>query len=97
MRINVKKFSAKFSAIAFQWTITTEEFEFYIQNLEFLWDIQKEALKCRIQIVTAENVEFELVNKCVLIVKAENIKTEKLWDGWNPDFPKGLAKTVTVK
>ena len=49
---------------------------------------------------SAENVEYGLgkVEKgyCMVMLKGENIKTEKEWD-YNPDQPKSLAKSVTVE
>jgi len=97
MKFTTKTFKAIFSANTNMWTVKTDEFEVAINNLEFGREgISKKALKCSIQHIEGENVEFEIIDDWLLIQSWTKLKKKRLWDLYNPDMPRNLAKSVTV-
>lgn len=104
MYLSAKRFHATFSVTANRWTIKTEEFEFDVQYLKIQTGCQgckKVRLKKRfaafIQEVIAEDVVFDLRGNIVTIRNYSKIEKKSHYDDlWNPDFPRNLAKSVTV-
>lgn len=97
MKFTAKTFKATFSAVANMWTVKTDEFKIDVRNLEFGREsISKKALKCSIQHIEGENVEFEIIDDWLLIQSWTKLEKKKLWDLYNPDQPRNLAKSVTV-
>lgn len=95
--MHTKHFKALFSATFNIWTIKTDEFEIKMSTLVLDWIPRLRPLKLDFQEIVATEVDFELLGKSCILLRVETIKKEKLWEIYNPDQPRNLAKTVTVK
>lgn len=98
MKITAKTFKASFSATVNQWDIKTEKLEFSVTYLIIDgYDTGDRRLGAKIQVVKGENVIFILGKNRVTLKSWTRLKKEHLYTAYDPDFPKNLAKTVTVK
>jgi len=95
MRLKADKFTAIFSPMLNEWDVTTDDFNFKIKNLST--HHYEGTFKCDYQKIYGAKVELDLIENWCFIERWETINKEKLCDWCNPDMPKGLAKTVTVK
>lgn len=100
MRIKVKRFEAIYSAIWDDWEIETEEFTI---KVKYLLVKNIDGIKTEYQRLKGINIEFDLrkIGKLrdgiVIVLSWEKLDKEKLWNLGNPDTPRNLAKTVTVR
>jgi len=99
MELSAKTFKATFSAISNRWQVDLGEISFDIECLKIEGhDTGNKRLAVTIHEVIAEDVELEWLRNILIIKSAKNLKIEKaIQELYNPDMPKGLAKTVTVK
>jgi len=95
MRLNAKKFSALYSAITNNWQVDIEEFEFKIKNLTISG--YDGVLKQRYQQLNGTEVLFDLIEDWLIILSWMKLTKKQLYDISNPDQPRNLSKTVTVK
>ena len=86
------KFKAKFSATAYMWTVWLDDIEFEVRHL-----VGIEGLKTEIQEVVANEVDLEWQGDILKLLKWETILTVRGETLYDPDKPRNLAKTVTVK
>jgi len=84
--------SAVYSPCSFTWKVTLDDIEFEVR---YIMINDKDARSHRLLI--GEEIDYVWTKDILRIVKWKTIKQEKPWELFNPDFPKGLAKTVTVK
>ena len=97
MELTAKIFKASFSAPANEWTIKTEKVEFSVGYLKIIgYDTGDKRLGAKIQVVKGENVIFILGKNRVTLKSWTRLKKEHLWDLYNPDQPRNLAKSCTV-
>jgi len=92
MNLHSKAFRATFSAVAFMWTIRLDDIEFDVRYL-----IGIDGLKTKIQEVEASEVDLEWMGNILCLVGWKTISTVQNEPLYDPDKPKNLAKTVTVK
>lgn len=90
-------FNAFFSATFNRWKIKTEKFEFEIQYMMIDGHKTKKRLGATIQEVTGKNVTAELIDRHIILRKWDKLKTKHLYDCFDVDRPRNLAKVVTVK
>lgn len=100
MRLTVKTFKASFSAIDDRWHIKFDfwgDIEFDIQYIRIVgFDTGDRRLAATIQEIEGEEVKLEWVGFKLILKKWKSLSKKGI-ELWNPDFPRGLAKTVTVK
>lgn len=97
MNVQTKIFIARFSAVSNQWTITTDKMKFSVDYLKIDgFDTGDKRLANSYQEIKGEDVLFIIGKNHVAIKKWNKLKKRHLWDGWNPDQPRNLAKSVTV-
>jgi len=94
MELVAKTFKATFSAVTNRWIIDLGEIKFEIPYLHIP---RVKGMRTKWQIVTAENVELEWMGAHITIKKCSKLKKKHLYTAFDPDKPKNLAKTVTVK
>lgn len=92
MKLYSKTFNAEYSACSFTWAILLDEIEFEVRYL-----IGFEGLKTTIQVVEGKEVDLEWNGNILSIVGWKEINCIHREDLYNPDKPRNLAKTVTVK
>ncbi len=92
MILHSSKFKAVFSATGCMWTIWLDDIEFEVRYL-----IGIKGLKVEIQEVVANDVELEWQGDIIQITKWSAILTFHRDTLYDPDHPRNLAKTVTVK
>lgn len=97
MRFIIPHLNAQFSATFNRWKIKTEKFEFDIQYMIIDGYETKKRLGATIQEVIGKNVEAELVGKHIILRKWDELETKHLYDCFDVDRPRNLAKVVTVK
>lgn len=61
------------------------------------FDTGNRRLAATIQEISGENVEFEWIDFKLVIKKWKTLKKKHIYELWNPDQPRSLAKVVTVK
>lgn len=96
MKIKARKFDAIYSATFNDWEIETEEFIIKVKELR-IKDDGFGSPKSEHQRIKAIDVEFELKNSWIILLSWKDIKREHYWNIGDPDKPRNLAKTVTVK
>jgi type II secretory pathway component PulC len=74
------------------WTVCLDNIEFEVRYI-----IGIEGLKTQIQKVVADDVVLEWHGDRIFIAKWSTISTYHNETLYNPDFPRNLAKVVTVK
>ena len=92
MRLHATKFEAKFSATNYEWTVRLDDIEFWLLHLTGI-----DELKTYYQQVKATDVELEWQGNILKLVSWDKITLIHNEDLYNPDKPRNLAKTVTVK
>jgi len=99
LKIVATGFSAYFSAVANRWTVKTEDLEFEVQYLKIAgYDTGNKRLANSIQIVTAKHVIAEFKGNMITLTTWDKLKKKSLYpDLYNPDMPRNLAKSVTVR
>lgn len=100
MELIVKTFKASFSATDNRWHIKLDywgNLEFDIQYIRISgFDTGNRRLAATIQEIEGEEVKLEWVGFKLVIKKWKSLEKKHLWDLWNPDKPRNLAKCVTV-
>jgi len=93
----VDKFFARFSATSFTWHLKLDDVELEIRNL-IIASEQNVNLKRNFQEVTGRDVCFEIVKDALIICGWSKLEKTTIWsDLFNPDTPRSLAKSVTVR
>ena len=100
MRFTVKTFKASFSATANSWHVKFTfwgNHEFDIQYIRIAcFDTGDRRLAATIQEIEGEDVMFEWSDFKLVILKWKTLEKKHLWNLYNPDMPRNLAKSVTV-
>ena len=103
LKLGVKYIHAKFSAIRNRWHImllltNRERLEFGVRYIiiEGYEDKEGRRVAATIQDIKADGVKLSLGIDTVKIKSWKRIKKSGV-ELWNPDKPRNLAKTVTVK
>lgn len=97
MRVVSKEFRAVFHPTIRLWEIESTSLHIWIKHLRIKEGGEFTAPKNKYQIIIAENVEFELQDSWLVLISYWGLKKAHLWDLYDPDKPRNLAKTVTVK
>jgi len=90
----VRKLTAVFSAIFNCWQVDLGEFKFWIRYLKVA---RVKNVKLKYQIVEAEDVDLELIGDWLILHAWTKIYKKHLYSPYDPDKPRNLAKSVTVK
>ena len=98
MRFESKEFNAEYSPMWNDWKIETDKF---IVRVKYLLIESMNGIKNKYQKLIGKDVEFELMKDedqgMIVILSWKKLDKKKLWDLSDPDQPKNLAKTVTVR
>ena len=97
MKLSARRFHATFSATQNEWTVNLEEIIFKVEYIKIEGYKTKRALKTTIQEIAGEEVELEFLRNCITIKKWKKLEKRHFYELYNPDKPRGLAKTVTVR
>ena len=84
--------NAIYSPVNFAWKVIMDDIEFEVR---YIMINDKDARSHRLLI--GEGIDYMWTKDILRIVNWKTIKQEEPWDGWNPDQPRNLAKTITVK
>lgn len=100
MKFKVKYLHARFSCVVNRWNVkltfdNLERIEFDVKYMQVGAQTIKR-LAAGIQEIKAEDVHFSFIDSCIKLKKWKTLKKAGV-ELWNPDKPKNLAKTVTVK
>lgn len=91
------EFFARFSATSFTWHLKLDDVELEIRNLIIASEPDVN-LKRNFQEVAGQEVCFEIVKDTLIIYGWSKLEKATLWsDLFNPDMPRSLAKSVTVR
>ena len=94
MKLHVEKLTACYSACFNFWQVDLSEFKFWIRYLK-VSSIKN--VKLKYQVVEAEDVDLELIGDWLIIHSWSKIRRKHLYTPYDPDMPRNLAKSVTVK
>jgi len=98
MRFESKEFIAEYSPMWNDWKIETDEF---IIKTKHILVKNMNGIKSKYQQLKGKDVEFELMKDegkgMIVILSWKKLDKKRLWDLSDPDQPKNLAKTVTVR
>ena len=94
MRIFSKKFHAVFSAPLFQWTLYLDDCEIKVTYLRIPGE---KAVHTQYQEIFGEEVELNFVENQVFITKWKKLTKKHRETLYDPDKPRNLAKSVTVR
>jgi len=99
MELVAKTLTATFSAISNRWKVDLGEIVFDIHYIKIKgYKKSSERVAVRIGKITAEEVELEWLRDILILKKWKRIKKKRnSHELWNPDQPKNLAKSVTVR
>jgi glucosamine 6-phosphate synthetase-like amidotransferase/phosphosugar isomerase protein len=91
-----RELKAVFSPSARSWTVETTEFTIQIRDL--ILETTKQESFQDFQTIKAEKVTFTIQGQVLTIVQAEvKEKVKRESDLYDPDRPRNLAKSVTVR
>lgn len=94
MNLNCKIFKATFSANFNFWRVDLGEFSFWIRYLKVA---RIKNVKLKYQTIKAEDVDLELIGEWLILHSWSKIYKKYLYTPYDPDRPRNLAKSVTVK
>jgi len=91
------KFYARFSANSNSWYFKLDDVEIEVRNLIVASEPEVN-LKQNFQDITGKDVTYKIIGDCFLILNCTELKKVTMWsDLFNPDMPRNLAKSVTVR
>lgn len=95
----VETFKASFSSVSNSWHVDLDEIEFEVRNIKINgFDTKRKRLAATIRKITGTEVEFEWWKSIVILKKWKTLeKVKHHIELWDPDMPKNLAKSVTVR
>jgi hypothetical protein len=99
LKLHAKTFEATFSAIINGWRVDLGEIQFNVTYLEIDGrETEGKRLGVTVEKVTAEDVKLKWTKNILTIKGAKNLEIKKHHHNlYDPDQPKNLAKSVTVK
>jgi len=92
MQAKAKRLYAKYSPVSFSWYVELDDIEFEVR---YIMINDKDARNHRL--LSGEGIAYVWTKDILRIVDWKTIKQEEPWELFNPDMPKNLSKTVTVK
>lgn len=98
LKLHAKVLKAKFSAVFNCWSVDLEEIEFTVRYLKVEGLETDGRFGATYLEVTAEDVELEWVKNILTVKKGKNMRMKKHHHNlYDPDKPRNLAKSVTVR
>jgi hypothetical protein len=88
-----KNLKAFYSPLSFTWHLNLDEIEFEVRYL-LLHGVD---VRIQYRILNATQIEWNWEKDIFNIIKWKEAKLTDRWEIFNPDQPRSLAKTVTVK
>lgn len=92
MRRTANTIKAHYSPASFSWHVKLDDVEFEVR---YIMINNKDARSHRL--LYGCEIDYIWINDVLQIISWKSIKQEELWELYNPDQPKNLAKSVTVK
>ena len=95
IKLSSEKFRAEFSATLNDWRIKTDDFNFWVKYLAV--EGIENPVKLRYQKIEATNAVLALCQDWVKLCSWSRIRKRKYYCPYDPDMPRSLAKSVTVR
>ena len=92
MLSSAKSIKAFYSPVSFSWHVTMDDIEFEVR---YIMIGDKDARSHRL--LEGQEIGYVWIKDVLCIVSWKTIKQEEPWELFNPDQPRNLSKTVTVK